>query len=110
MKRQGSKMLREERKQSESSLGGYVHTYRTVWLGASPGPSQLSWNRWSGEAERSIAQSGGTRRREGASAVADEGGLAVAWQEFVIRMASLRDTGVWRYLTLDVLPAKIGTN
>src|SRR5271170_4322163 len=42
-----------ERKQS----GGYVHA---VWSGAGPGPSQLGWNRWSGEAERSIAPSGTT--------------------------------------------------
>jgi hypothetical protein len=75
--------LREERKQSENSLGGYV---QAVWLGAGPGPSQLGWDRWSGEVERSTAPSGGTgssgrwSRWSLGPAVEDEGGLAVAWQ------------------------------
>jgi hypothetical protein len=43
--------LREERKQSENSLGGYV---QAVWSGAGPGRSHLGWDRRSGEAGRSI--------------------------------------------------------
>src|SRR5271163_739507 len=98
--------LREERKQSENSLGGYV---QAVWSGAGPGPSQLGWNRWSGEAERSIAPGGGTgssgwwsrwsrwgrwSRLDPESAVVDGGGSA--WQEFAghsDRWACLRCTG-----------------
>jgi hypothetical protein len=34
--------LREERKQSENSLGFNV---QAVWSGTGPGPSQLGWNR-----------------------------------------------------------------
>ena len=86
MLRKGSKTLREERKQSGNSLGGYV---QAVWSGASPDPSH-GWNRWSGEAERSIAPSGGTgssgrwSRWGPGSAVVDEGELAVAWQESAV--------------------------
>src|SRR5271163_5126860 len=74
-----------ERKQS----GGYLHA---VWSGAGPGPSQLGWNRWSGEAERSIAPSGST----GSSGRWSRWSLgppwwmralAVAWQELTVRTA-----------------------
>jgi hypothetical protein len=41
----------------ETVWGGYV---QAVWSGAGPGPSQLGWNRWTGEAERSIVPGGGT--------------------------------------------------
>src|SRR5271156_2139810 len=57
-----------ERKQS----GGYV---QAVWLGAGPGPSQLGWNRWSGEVKRSIAPSGGT----GSSGRWSRWGLGPPW-------------------------------
>ena len=105
---QGIKTLREERKQRENSLGGYVHA---VWSGAGPGPSQLGWNRWSGEAERLIAPSGelgAVEQVEPGSAVVDEGGLAVAWQEFTVRAAksSMSVSSVTRR---ESLPFKIHT-
>jgi hypothetical protein len=94
MSRKRSKTLREEQEQSENSLRGYV---QAVWSGAGPGPSQLGWNRWSGEAERSIAPRGGygelgtVEQVEPGSAVADEVGLAVGWREFAVRTAKLSD-------------------
>ena len=72
MWRKRSKTLREELKQSENSLGGYV---QAAWSGAGPGSSQVSWNRWSGEAEQSIAPSGSTgtvEQVEPGSAVVDK--------------------------------------
>jgi hypothetical protein len=82
--------LREEREQSENSLGSYV---QAVWSRTGPGSSQLGWNRWSGEAEQSIAPPRGygelrtVEQVEPRSAVVDEGGLVVAWQEFTVRTA-----------------------
>jgi hypothetical protein len=81
--------LREERKQSENGLGGYV---QAVWSGAGPGPSQLGWNRWSGRGGTvDSSQRGyrelGTVEQVDPGAVVDEGGLAVAWQEFAVRTA-----------------------
>ena len=67
--------------------------YRQSGQGRVRVPSQLAWNRWSAEAERSIAPSGGygeletVEQVEPGSAVVDEGGLAVAWQEFAVRTA-----------------------
>ena len=61
--------MREERKQSENSLGDYV---QPVWSGAGLGPFQLSRNKWSGEVERSIAPSGG-------AGGARDGGAGGAW-------------------------------
>ena len=74
----------------ENTVWGVMYA---VWSGAGPGLSQLGWNGWSGEAERSIAPSGElgaveqVEQVEPGSAV-DEGGLAVAWQEFTVRTAS----------------------
>jgi hypothetical protein len=62
---------------------GYV---RAIWSGAGLGPSRLGWDRWSGEAGRSIAPSGeygelGTVGQvEPGSAAVDGGGSAVAWR------------------------------
>jgi hypothetical protein len=84
--------LREEREQNENSPGGYVRAVRSR---TGLGSSQLGWNRWSGEAERSIALPRGygearaVEQVEPRSAVVDEGELVVAWQEFTVRTAKV---------------------
>jgi hypothetical protein len=78
---------------------------QAVWSGASPGPPQLGWNRWSGEAtvdsfQREYGELGTVEQVGPGSAVVDEGGLAVAWQESVgsVISESYRPNGLCRHL------------
>ena len=87
MQRKGSKTLREERKQSGNSRGGYVQA-------VCRGQVRVYLN--------SVGIDGRARRRSisPSGVTVDEGGLAVAWQGSVSSVASesYRPNGLCRHL------------